>query len=155
MSINISGTAEVLKLKFSEINKLFNGRNDAIKVVDDYGWVILEAKRKVAEEEPKPELSKTKTRCKKSPLQLREELKIEIKNDEKNINEQIFNIFIDSIILAKQLCSSNQTTNDEIVKHKNDVLIELKKLKGNKSWRWTSWKDSNVVENSSILIKKV
>ena len=83
MSTNISGTTEVLKLKFSEINKLFNGRNDAIKVVDDYGWVILEAKRKVAEEEPKPELSKTKTRCKKSPLQLHEELKIEIKNDEK------------------------------------------------------------------------
>ena len=44
--------------------------------------MILEAKRKVAEEEPKPELSKTKTRCKKSPLQLHEELKIEIKNDE-------------------------------------------------------------------------
>ena len=130
MSTNISGTTEVLKLKFSEINKLFNRRNDAIKIVDDYGWVILEAKRKVAEEEPKPELSKTKTRCKKSPLQLREELKIEIKNDEKNINEQIFNnIFIDSIILAKQLCSSNQTTNGEIVKHINDVLIELKKVK--------------------------
>ena len=82
MSTNISGAAEVLKLKFSEI-KLFNGRNDAIKVVDDYEWVILEAKRKVAEEEPKPELSKTKTRCKKYPLQLHEELKIEIKNDEK------------------------------------------------------------------------
>ena len=93
-------------------------------------WFLKLKEKWRRRKEPKPELSKTKTRCKKSPLQLREELKIEIKNDEKNINEQIFNnIFIDSIILAKQLCSSNQTTNGEIVKHINDVLIELKKVK--------------------------
>ena len=35
-------------------NKLFNGRNDGIKFVDDYRSMILEAKRKAAEEEPKP-----------------------------------------------------------------------------------------------------
>ena len=32
-------------------NKLFNGRNDAIKFVDNYGSTILEAKRKAAEEQ--------------------------------------------------------------------------------------------------------
>ena len=67
----------------------FNGRNDAIKFVDDYGSVILEAKRKGAEEEPEPEPSKVKTKCKRSPLK-REEFINKIKNDEKSINEQIF-----------------------------------------------------------------
>ena len=42
------------KLNKPNINKLFNRRNDAIKFVDDYGSMILEAKRKAAEEEPKP-----------------------------------------------------------------------------------------------------
>ena len=32
-------------------NKLFNGRNDAIKFVDNYGSTILEAKRKATEEQ--------------------------------------------------------------------------------------------------------
>ena len=32
-----------------DIDKLFNGINDAIKFVDDYGSIILETKRKVAE----------------------------------------------------------------------------------------------------------
>ena len=48
----------------ANINKLFNGRNDAIKFVDDYGPMILEAKRKAAEEEPKPEPTKAKTKRK-------------------------------------------------------------------------------------------
>ena len=42
------------KLNKPNINKLFNRRNDAIKLVDDYGSTILEAKRKATEEEPKP-----------------------------------------------------------------------------------------------------
>ena len=33
----------------ANINRLFNGRNDAIKFIEDYGSVILEAKRKAAE----------------------------------------------------------------------------------------------------------
>ena len=31
------------KKTMANINKLFNGRNDAIKFVDDYGSMILEA----------------------------------------------------------------------------------------------------------------
>ena len=38
----------------ANINKLSNGRNSAINVVDDYGSMILGPKRKAAEEEPKP-----------------------------------------------------------------------------------------------------
>ena len=47
--------------------------------------MILEAKRKAAEEEPEG-----KTKIKKSLLELREEFINENKNDEKNINDQIF-----------------------------------------------------------------
>ena len=43
------------KETFANINKLYNGRNHAIKSVDDYGPMILEAKRKTAEKEPNPE----------------------------------------------------------------------------------------------------
>ena len=69
---------------------LKNKRNDAIRFVEDYGSMILEAKRKAAEEELKPEPSKLKTKRKKSPFELHENFINEIKNDEKNINEQIF-----------------------------------------------------------------
>ena len=74
----------------ANINRLFIGRNDAIKFVDDYGLMILEAISKAVEEEPKPEPTKSKTKHKKSPLELHEKFINEIKNDEKNINEQIF-----------------------------------------------------------------
>ena len=47
--------------------------------------MILEAKRKAAEEKPEPEPSKAKTKRKKSSLELREEFLNEIKNDEKTI----------------------------------------------------------------------
>ena len=57
----------------TNISKLSNGRHHAIKFADDYGSMILEAKRKAAEEEPELEPSKEKTKCKKSPLKLREE----------------------------------------------------------------------------------
>ena len=83
----------------ANINKLFNGRNDAIKFVDDYGLMILEAKRKAAEEEPKPEPTKAKTKRKKSPFELHKKFINEIKNDEKDINEQIFKEYIFFIIL--------------------------------------------------------
>ena len=46
----------------ANINKLFNRRNNAIKFADDYGSMILEAKRNTAEEEPEPEPSKAKTK---------------------------------------------------------------------------------------------
>ena len=80
-------------------NKLFDGRNDSIKFVDDYTLMILEAKKTAAKEELEPELwkasSKAKTKRKKSPLELREEYINEIENDEKNTTEQIFLIIID------------------------------------------------------------
>ena len=73
----------------ANINKLFNRRNNAIKFVDDHGSTILEAKRKAAEEEPKPEPTKAKTKRNKSLFKLHEKFINEIKNDEKNIHEQI------------------------------------------------------------------
>ena len=86
MKINLKNKKKTL----TNINKLFKGGNDAIKFVDDYGSMILEAKKKSAEEEPEPGPSKAKTKRKKSPLELCEEFINGIKNDEKNINEQIF-----------------------------------------------------------------
>ena len=92
--------------------------------------MILEAKRKTAEEESKPEPSKAKTERKKSLLELHEKFVKEIKNDEKNINEQIFKEFLlyhTPLFLAKELYNNNQNTSDEIVKYLNDALIEFKK----------------------------
>ena len=66
-------------------------KHDTIKFVDDYSSMILEAKRKAGEEEPGPEPWKARTRSKKSPLESREEFINGIRNDEKNINEKIFN----------------------------------------------------------------
>ena len=55
-----------LKNKFTNINRLFNGRKNTIKLVDDYGSIILEVKIKVAEEpEPEPEPSKKSKLSKK------------------------------------------------------------------------------------------
>ena len=39
---------EKKKKTFSNINRFFNGRNDSIKFVEDYGSMILEAKNKAA-----------------------------------------------------------------------------------------------------------
>ena len=62
--------------------------------------MILEAKRKVVEKEPEPGTSKTKSKCKKFPLEMREEFIHEIKNDEKNINEQIFKEYFFMVLLC-------------------------------------------------------
>ena len=76
-----------MKKKLANANKLFDGRNDSIKFVDDYTLMILEAKKTAAKEELEPELwkepSKAKTKRKKSPLELCEEYINEIENDEK------------------------------------------------------------------------
>ena len=58
-----------LKKALANIYQLFNGRNNAIKFVHDYGSVILEVKRKVTEEKPEPEPSIAKTKCKTSPIE--------------------------------------------------------------------------------------
>ena len=52
------------KKLLANINKPFNGKNDSIKFVDDYGSMTVETKRKAAEEEPKPEPTKAKTKRK-------------------------------------------------------------------------------------------
>ena len=83
----------------SNINKLFNERNNSIKFVDDYGSIIFEAKRKKAEEEPKPEPTKARTKRKKSSFELHEKFINEIKNDEKNKNEHIFREYIFFFVL--------------------------------------------------------
>ena len=113
MEINLKKTTKSLV----NINKVFYRRNDAIKFVDDYSSMILEAKRKAAKEEPETKPSKAKT---KSPLELREEFINEIKNDEKHINDQIFKkifFYHTPLFLAKDLYNSNQIRNDGILKH--------------------------------------
>ena len=77
--------------------------------------MTLEAKRKAAEKEHERAPSKAKTKHKKYPLELREEFINEIKNDGKNINEQISKKYF-----------AFQAINYNIVKHINDPLIELK-----------------------------
>ena len=67
---------------------------DAIKLVDDYDSMILEAKIMAAKKEPKPEPTKAKTKHKKSPLELYEKFINEIKDDEKNINEEMFKRYL-------------------------------------------------------------
>ena len=74
------------KKTLTNINKLFNGRNNAIKFVDYNSSMILEAKRKAAEDENKPKPTKAKTKGKRSLFELHEKFTNEIKNDEKNIN---------------------------------------------------------------------
>ena len=61
MKINLKN-----KKKFSNFNKLFDGRNYAIKSVDHCSSVIYEAKRKVVKEELEEKSSKVKTKWKKN-----------------------------------------------------------------------------------------
>ena len=64
----------------TNIKKLFNRSNNAIKFVDDYGSMILEVERKVAEKpQPEPEPSKAKLKRKKCSLELREEVITKLK----------------------------------------------------------------------------
>ena len=74
----------------TNINKFFNGRNDAINFVGEYSSMIIEAKRKMAEEEPEPEPSKATTKRQNLHLNCCEEFINEIKNDEIKKDEQIF-----------------------------------------------------------------
>ena len=93
--------------------------------------MILGIKRKTAKEEHEPKPSKAKTKHKKSSVELHGESINEIKNDEKDINEQIFKEYFyyhTALFLENDLYSSDQTINDEFVKHYiSDVLIELEK----------------------------
>ena len=57
LQINLKNKKETLAI----FNMLFNGRNDVIKFVDDYGSMILEAKRQAAEKPPKSKESKILT----------------------------------------------------------------------------------------------
>ena len=66
-------------------NKLFNGRNDAIKFLDDYGSLTLEAKRKATGKEPETEPSKAKSKHEKfiNEHTFKEKFINKSKNDEK------------------------------------------------------------------------
>ena len=84
---------------------LFNGRNNAIKVVDNYSSMILEAKRKATEGEPELKPLKAKTRLKKVPLELCEEFINEINFVETiSMSKYLKNIFLsNSIIFSKRI----------------------------------------------------
>ena len=82
----------------ANINELFNGRNDAIKFVDDYGSMILEAKIKAGEEPETTEQEQEATEPPKATELTKEKSKLDkflnkTKNKEKTINEQIFRDF--------------------------------------------------------------
>ena len=126
MEINLISKRKTL----ANINELFNRKNDAIKFIDDYSSIILEAKIKVGEEKPKPEPTKAKTKHEKFPFELHEKFINEIKNDEKNINQETFKGYFFNhtlLFLAKELHNSNQNVNDEIVKDINDLLTGSEK----------------------------
>ena len=89
--------------------------------------MILKVKRKAPEEEPKPKPTKAKTKRKKFPFELPKKFINENKNDEKNINEEIFKrYFLNNtpLFLAKELYNSNQNINEETVKNVNDSLMQ-------------------------------
>ena len=72
-------------------NNLLSWRNDDIKFVDDYGSIILEVTRKAIGEE----LNKQQKKNKKAKEPAKAKTKWDTflrktKNEEKNINEQIF-----------------------------------------------------------------
>ena len=73
---------------------------------------------------------KQKLNAKNIHLNCMENFLNEIKNDEKNIYEEILKKFFFHTILflAKELYSSNQNESNEIVKHINDSLIEFKNI---------------------------
>ena len=75
------------------------------------------------------EATKEKNKCNISSLKLRENFLYEIKNEEKDINEEIFKDFFYQIpsYLAKRLYDSDEFKNDEILEHINNGLILLKK----------------------------
>ena len=82
----------------ANINELFNGRNDAIKFVDDYGSMILEAKIKDGEELKTAEQEQEATEPAKATELTKAKSKLDeflnkTKNEEKTINEKIFRDF--------------------------------------------------------------
>ena len=73
--------------------------------------------------------TKVKTKRKQFSLKLREKLLDEIKNEETNINEQIFNEVFNyhySSLLVKDLYEHSQNKNGKIVKNINESLINLR-----------------------------
>ena len=65
MEINLKN-----KKALTNTNKLFNGRNDSTKFLDDDTSMILEAKRKAPEEQRQPEPPKAKTKRKKMSIRI-------------------------------------------------------------------------------------
>ena len=131
-------------MKKSFLNKvvLFLGARE--KVLNDFKGRTFPIKVKITEPEcdlapetapqpaPYPKVLNTpQIKRKISPLKLREKPLNEIKNEEKSIDNQIFNEnfrYKPPSFLAKDLYEDNQIKNDRILKHLNNSLIDLKKL---------------------------
>ena len=94
-------------------------------------------------------MSKAKTKRKKYSLKLREKFLNEIKNEEKNINEEIIHEFFNNrypLFLVKGLYEDNQNKNEKLAKNVNESLINLRKSINSKKnhedmeWRvWITW----------------
>ena len=83
----------IVRFSTEPVNRLFNGRNDAIKFIEGYGSVILEAKKKAAEEPTTGEGRKILT-----PKQLFQKLPIALAQVKAgNNSENILNEFFVSI----------------------------------------------------------
>ena len=97
--------------------------------------------------------TKAKTKRKISLLKLRENLLNEIKNEGKNIIEQIFNEFFNyhyPSFLVKDLYEDNQNKNDEIVKNINESLVNLRNSMNSKEIP----ENENPERKRSILLTK-
>ena len=108
----------------ANINELFNRRNDAIKFVDDYGSMILEAKIKDGEEPKTTEQEQEATEPTKATELTKAKSKLEkflnkTKSEEKTINEQIFRDFFYETpsYLTRDLYDKDEIKNDEIIKN--------------------------------------
>ena len=123
-----------LGLLFSAREKVLNSFKSRLFPIKNFDKISTHepaTKQEVAKE-PEPEVAtkatKAKNRWKISPLKLREYFWNKTKNEERNINEQIFKKFFCQTPshLAKDLYDSDEAKNDDIVKHIKNELIELK-----------------------------
>ena len=125
-----------LRLFFSTIEKALNNfksRLFPIKSLDKTWiniWLSISTRIcTIPETTIVTKATKTKTKCKISPLKFREEFLNEIKNEGKNINELIFREYFNYLspsFLVKVLCEENQNKNDIIVKYINESLIDIR-----------------------------
>ena len=122
-----------LELLFSAREKVLNSfrsRLFPIKNLDKIPTQKPATEPEIATEPTKArKATEAKTESKISSLKLCEEFLNEIKNEEKNVNEQIFrdnSLFQSRSYLTKVLYDSDEIKNDKIIKNINNGLIELR-----------------------------